>query len=286
MCAYTGYMQKLFWTKSGARLQRVRQEKTSSLNWIFLPGGPGLGSESLARLTSILQSKRLALSGNFWQLDLPGDGSNTTSNNTQSFQRWSVALIEAIEEFKDVILVAHSTGGMYALSTPKLESLLKGLILLDSAPDEEYIELFSQELIKKPLPHLEMLQIKYQKNPNNQTLKEMTIATAPYLFTQKGLKNGIEMLQHLPYNYETCQWSEKNFDQTYKAKWIPKKIPTLILAGECDLITPLHLFTKAKDFARDNIVIKSIKNAGHFPWIDNPKEVIHTFQEFYNTFYC
>lgn len=275
-----------FWTKSGARLQSVHQEENSSLNWIFLPGGPGLGSESLVNLTSLFQSKNLALPGSFWHLDLPGDGSNTTSNNTESFQHWSVALIEAAEEFNDVILVAHSTGGMYALSTPKLESLLKGLILLDSAPDAEYRELFGQVLIKQPISNFEMLQNKYQKNPNNELLKEITIASAPYLFTKKGLKNGIEMLQNLPYNYESCQWSLENFDQTYKAKWIPRKIPTLILAGEYDLITPLHLFTKAKDFDRDNIVIKSIKKAGHFPWIENPYEVTRAFQEFYNSFFC
>lgn len=56
-----------------------------------------------------------------------GDGSNTTSDNPESFSKWPAALIEAVSQFDNVILVAHSTGGMYALSVPELESRLEGL---------------------------------------------------------------------------------------------------------------------------------------------------------------
>ena len=113
------------WTASRARLQLVHSSEGNNLDWLFLPGGPGLGSESLLPLLDILK-----LPGNLWQLDLPGDGSNTTSNNSDSFSHWPSALIEAVSEFDRVILVAHSTGGMYALSLPELEHLLIGLILL------------------------------------------------------------------------------------------------------------------------------------------------------------
>jgi pimeloyl-ACP methyl ester carboxylesterase len=212
---------------------------------------------------------------------LPGDGSNTTPNIKESFQNWSLALVEAVAQFKYVILVAHSTGGMYALSTPKLEPLLEGLVLLDSAPDSGWQTSFAEELKKHPLPQLEILQDKYRKHPNHDTLKALTIASAPYLFTREGLKEGTEMLETLPYNCETCQWSEEHFDQTYEAKWIPQGIPTLILGGERDVVTPLRLFISATRFCRNNIVIKSIKNAGHFPWIENPADVAAAFQEYY-----
>lgn len=32
---------------SGARLQFIKSSGDEPLNWVFLPGGPGLGSESL-----------------------------------------------------------------------------------------------------------------------------------------------------------------------------------------------------------------------------------------------
>ena len=216
-----------------------------------------------------------------WRLDLPGDGSNTTSNNYESFSHWSSALIEAVSQFKHVILVAHSTGGMYVLSMPKIENLLDGLILLDSAPNTEWQISFGKVLKDFPVPGLEVLQEKYRKSPSNEALKKLTIGSAPYLFTEKGLTMGIKMLESLPYNYEACQWSEQHFDQTYQAKWIPQTIPTLILCGDQDLVTPPSLFAEAEQFHRDNIKVKSIKNAGHFPWIDNPEDVAAAFKEYW-----
>ncbi|MEI6242435.1 MAG: alpha/beta hydrolase [Chlamydiota bacterium] len=264
-----------FWTPSGARLQLVRSVEGQNLNWLFLPGGPGLGSESLLQLLNILE-----LPGNMWCLDLPGDGSNTTSNNKEAFSHLFDALFEAVTEFKNVILVAHSTGGMYALSTPKIEPFLKGLILLDSAPDAVWQRSFEEMVRNCPIFGMDSLQEKYLRNPNNETLKELTIASSPYLFTKEGFNRGIEMLSSLPYNYESCQWSDEHFDRTYQSKWVPQTIPTLILTGEQDLIIPLRMFTVAKQFHRDNIVFRSIRNAGHFPWIDNPVDVVAEFEAF------
>jgi len=258
-------------TPSGARLQLIKASGKKNLHWLFLPGGPGLGSESLNLLFNSLE-----LPGSLWRLDLPGDGSNTTQNNYESFSHWKDALVEAVRQFEHVILVAHSTGGMYALSTPELEELLDGLVLLDSAPNATWQESFGNF----PIPQLASLQEQYVKNPNNELLKEITIACAPYLFTEKGIEIGRKMLESLPYNFESHLWSDRYFDHTYHAKWIPKTIPTLIISGEQDLITPLKLFSETKEFHRDNIKIKSIKNAGHFPWIENSGGVAKEFKEF------
>lgn len=268
----------IFWTRSGARFQLFRRFKESHLNWLFLPGGPGLGSESLLQLLDLLN-----LPGSTWQLDLPGDGSNTTLNNKGSFALWSLALLEAVSEFKHVILVAHSTGGMYALSAQEIEKFLHGLILLDSAPDAGWQKSFGEIQKNLPIPELDLLHQAYRNAPSNEALKAITVASAPYLFTREGLEAGINMLNSLPYNFETCQWSEEHFDQTYRAKWIPETIPTLILSGEYDLITPLKLFEDEQSFHRKNILFKSIKNGGHFPWIENPLEVTAAFNKYTKT---
>ena len=60
-----------FWTPSGVRLRR-RTQRPGPLNWLFLPGGPGIGSESLHELVDSAE-----LPGTTWLVDLPGDGSNT-----------------------------------------------------------------------------------------------------------------------------------------------------------------------------------------------------------------
>lgn len=81
--------KKYLWTNLKARLQYIRTESGGNYNWLFLPGGPGLGSESLTNLTQMLQ-----LPGNIWHVDLPGDGSNLTTDDSQYFSHWPQALIE------------------------------------------------------------------------------------------------------------------------------------------------------------------------------------------------
>ncbi len=265
------------WTSLKARLQLIRSTPGANYHWLFLPGGPGLGSESLNGLTKILK-----LPGTIWHLDLPGDGANITTNDEKFFSHWSEALIEAVNALPNVILVAHSTGGMYALSTPALSKTLVGLVLMDSAPDASWQKSFLQHVNNHPIKDIKQLQTSYLKKPTNDLLKKLTIASAPYSFTKKGLRRGITLLKSLPFNYKTCEWSGKHFDPRYKAKWIPKSIPTLILAGEKDQLISPRIFAESKKFQRKNIKFRYIKNAGHFPWIENPRQVVSVFNEYYH----
>ncbi|BCA96109.1 alpha/beta hydrolase [Legionella antarctica] len=268
-------MSKYLWTSLRARLQYIKSREGKPFNWVLLPGGPGLGSESLTDLSSLLQ-----LPGTIWHLDLPGDGSNVTEDNKHYFSHWSDALIEAVASLEQVILVAHSTGGMYALATAKLEGLLTGLVLMDSAPDASWQTVFMSYVKRNPIDALEKLNKKYLEQPNNELLKKMTIASAPYLFTSAGLTKALSFFESLPFNYESCEWSAQFFDSDYVSQWIPETIPTLIFAGERDQLTPLTLFRNSMLFQRDNIFIREIREAGHFPWIDNPEEVSLAFVEY------
>src|ERR1700733_4332531 len=97
-------IKKYLWTKSKARLNLVKTQRGENYNWLFLPGGPGLGSESLNGLAEILH-----LPGSVWHVDFPGDGSNTTTDDAEYFSHWSEALIEVTSALENVILVAHSS---------------------------------------------------------------------------------------------------------------------------------------------------------------------------------
>lgn len=266
---------KLIWTKSKARLTCLHNDNGTKYNWLFLPGGPGLGSESLHELTDLL-----SLPGTMWSVDFPGDGSNIKERDA-NFSHWQQALIEASHALENIILVAHSSGGMFALATPALEETLTGLILMDSAPDAGWMTLFGEYVEAHPLVEVQSLQLLYEKNPSNDLLKKLTIACAPYFSIEKNIAKIVSMLNSLPFNYKSHLWAEKNFDQTYKANWVPQSIPTMIFAGDLDHITPLKLFSESKAFQRKNIVIREIKNASHFPWIDNPVQVKKLFEEYY-----
>lgn len=262
-------------TPSKARLNCVRTNGNKPYNWLFLPGGPGLGSESLKDLTAMLH-----LPGSMWHLDFPGDGSNIVNNDDDDFANWQQALIEAVKELQHVIVVAHSTGGMLALSTPLLEKNIRGLILMSSAPSAEWQTLFMEYVNSHPIAEFAALQKKYEACPSNEALKQLTLASAPYFSIANNKEKIMAMLNTLPFNYKSQRWAEKHFDSSYIAQWIPQAIPTLIFSGDQDHITPLKLFSNAHEFQRSNIVIQEIKNSSHFPWIDNPEEVKLAFLDY------
>lgn len=273
--------KEYLWTKSGARLSHIRSQGHGiPYNWIFLPGGPGLGSASLAELT-----ENFPCPGNLWCLDLPGDGSNTTPDDMQAFSHWSQALVEAVTALDHVILVAHSTGGMYALSIPHLEEVLSGLVLMDSAPDASWQNEFMTYVAAHPLPEVTKLQEIYETTPNNDLLRDMVVASIPYFCARGCPPEKFDFLKALPYNFRATAWSANHFDATYKAKWVPK-IPTLIIAGDQDHITPLSLFKQSPHFHHDNIMIEEIPQAGHYPWIENPADVYKAFERYFREFEC
>lgn len=270
--------KKYLWTKSQARLQLIDSNNKGNFNWIFIPGGPGLGSEYLSELTSLLQ-----LPGIVWHFDFPNDGSNIIAKKSINFNIWKQALIEAISALNNVILVTHSFSGMFALTIPKLEKLICGFVIMDSAPDKSWQKYFQQYVNNKPILKAEKIQKKYLINPSNKTLKDFVVAGARYCVANKELIKYIAIVKTLAINYKAYDWSVKKFHTTYRAHWIPKKIPTLIFAGDKDYITPLKLFLQLRKFNRKNILIKIINNAGHYPWLENPNEVIGLFNRYFKS---
>ncbi len=270
-------MKNYLWTLDGGRLQYQSSTGNSPINWLFLPGGPGLGSEALASLTEELKDK---IPGVIWHFDLPNDGSNLLKDKPLS--NWPAAIIQAIKALDKVVLVAHSTPGMYVQTLPELEDLLHGLVLIGSAPDSSWQKTFADYCKQNEDPNILEAEKKYTENPNNETLRQLLIASAKYCFiTKKTLIAGQKLFKQLPINEQAAAWSSRHFDsENYSAIWIPKKIPTLITSGSNDPITPLAFYSANKRYHRNNILIKEIDAAGHYPWFENPQEIISIFEEF------
>ncbi|MBA2710550.1 MAG: alpha/beta hydrolase [Tatlockia sp.] len=270
-------MKNYLWTLDGCRLQSQSMAFNSELNWLFLPGGPGLGSEALGSLTKLLKNK---LPGVIWHLDLPDDGSNLLKDKPLS--NWEAAIIQAVKAFDKVILVAHSTPGMFVQTMPELEGILQGLVLIGSAPNSSWQKTFADYCKNNVDPLILNAEKEYNENPNNETLRQLLIASAKYCFTtDTTLVAGKELFKKLPVNHLAAEWSSQNFDsEGYLAKWIPENVPTLITTGSKDAITPLNLFSSDERYQRDNILIKEIADAGHYPWFENPQGVISAFAAF------
>jgi pimeloyl-ACP methyl ester carboxylesterase len=267
-------LAKEFFTASGVRLRRHAQ-RFGDINWLFLPGGPGIGSESLIELVDTLD-----MPGNMWLVDLPGDGSNVAPPTSPGdhYQKWPGVLLEAAQVVPNSVYVGHSTGGMYLLSVPELEKHIKGLVLISSAPDASWHSSFIQMTLQNPLPQVEKAAREFEKNRTNEKLRDIAVASAEWNFTAESVDMGRQFLARMPYNFQAADWSDHCFDNTYVAKWWPNLLPTLILSGSDDRIIAQSLWDNPK-FQRQNVLRRTIDSAAHFLWLEKPEAVREAFAE-------
>lgn len=268
-------MSETRYTRSGVRL-RLHAERPGGLNWLLLPGGPGIGSESLRELADAMD-----VPGAVWLVDLPGDGSNRSPPGAPQdvFSVWPGAVLEAAEALPDPVFVGHSTGGMYLLDTPALEPLLRGLALLDTAPDAAWHPRFLEMTRAFPLPEVEAATAVYEADCRDENIAAIAVASAPWNFGPAGLEAGRELLARMPYNSAAVDWSDAHFDHAYRARWWPARIPVLRLAGAEDRIVWQGGWDEPR-FRTPNVLERTIPGGGHFPWIENPDAVREAFEAF------
>ncbi|MEI9890722.1 MAG: alpha/beta hydrolase, partial [Caulobacteraceae bacterium] len=205
----------------------MRSRRRGPLNWLLLPGGPGIGSESLHDLADAMD-----VPGAVWMVDLPGDGSNKAAGNP--FGKWPHVLVEAAQALRNCIYVGHSTGGMYLLATPAVEAHIVGLALLSSAPDSGWRSQYETTIRRHPLPLVDAALAAYDRNRSDARLRDVAVASAPWNFPPSSLHVGRVLLSRMPYNADAVDWSDRNFDNSYSAAWWPAKLPVLIMAGDED----------------------------------------------------
>lgn len=266
-------------TENGFRLTPVKMGDEKAFNWFFLPGGPGFGSQAIADLAD-----QLTLPGQVFLVDYPNDGNNQLKEKVD-FNDWHNGLCQLVQGYKNVILVAHSFSGMLALSEPRLENMIKGLVLLNTSPSNRWMEMIADQADKYQLPDISEKQAWYLAEPSNSRFKTTCLAAAPYFFTSAELQAGKVLLEKLPYSHESYDWVNRDFHPSYTARWIPKQLSTLIICSEFDYLTPASLFTEDKQWQRDNIHIELIKSAGHFPWLgEGLSGVVDSFNAFLGGF--
>ncbi|MBV9601389.1 MAG: alpha/beta hydrolase [Chloroflexi bacterium] len=263
------------WTRSGVRLRRVAARR-GRWSWLLVPGGPGLGSESLVGL-----AQAAGLPGSVWLVDLPGDGSNRDVAGVPSepYAHWPGCLAEAAEGLDAPVMIGHSTGGMFLLSVPDLQHHLVGLALVSSAPHAGWRATFARWAATHPIPGVDEAADAYARNPNDETLRALTLAAAPWNFTPGGLTRGRALLERLTYCQDAVAWADTHFDETYRSRWTPATQPTLIVSGAQDHVVDQQLWETEAAFRQPHILRRTIADAGHLPWIEQPRAVRAAFAE-------
>lgn len=257
----------------GIRYTYVKKNPGPELNWVFIPGGPGADSRYLRTLIDLLD-----VPGNLWLVDLPGSGDNPAPEG-YDFHQWLQLMPSVVSRFPNCIIVGHSLGGMLPLLSPEIEGKLSGLVLINSSPSlwtDESARLFKEHGI----PDLPEKQA-FFKDKTQDNYNKLLQAYLPYYFNKDAVSKGREMFKDLPFPVNTMLnvfgiMQEIN----YNARWIPQRVPTLVIGGDQDYINPYSLYEKDKRFSRSNIQKVLLKGCGHWCWIEKPDEVSKLLSEF------
>ena len=259
-------------TKKGAILTQIRNNSTEDINWIFLPGGPGCGSEYFNDLTQSLN-----VPGKVWHLDLPGSGVNRDFG--QPYEIWQDILVDAVKTLENPVLVAHSFAGMLTLATPALKEHLNGLVLFCTSP-KLYFDACDHCAKEHYLPDIDPIIRKYFSRPSDQALKELFIEFGSYLFPKLATSEVKDFFKNVSMQYEAFNWGNAKFYPTFETAWVPDTFPALVLSAENDYVMPPILFKEDKRFQIKNIEMKIIPDAGHYPWMEQNESVSEAFEDF------
>ncbi len=267
--------ENYFYDANHVRYELYKTNGGQDYNWLFVPGGPGADSSYFHSLIDILD-----LPGNVWLIDLPGVGSNVSDGVSTDFDTWFEVFPSTIKRFNNPILVGHSFGGSFPLLFPELEHHLKGFILLNSTPSL-WMEAAAEYAKQFDVPDLTKEMQAFTQKPCQQTFDVALNACMPYYFPKETLEQGREMLLQVPFQYlAAVWWQTKAIELNFTAKWIPQKVPTLIIGSKYDCICPFSLFEEDKRFDRDNVKLLFIENAGHLIWLENPDAAREAFESF------
>jgi len=269
-------MTYYFYDENRVRYQLYRSKAGMAYNWLFFPGGPGADSRYLTSLIDTLD-----IPGNAWLIDLPGNGDNTENlPEGFSFDKWLEILPTIPARFQNPIYVGHSFGGIMPLLFPELGQTLTGLVLLNTTPSL-WFDAAREAAQKFQLPDLTSAMNGFTQNPMQVTFENALSACLPYYFPKKSLGLGSQLLSGLPFPFQVAAWGQmKAAEMCSRINWIPNNLPTMIVGGEYDAMTPFTLFRNDPRFKLPNINMFEIMGAGHMPWVEQPQKVCQLFQEF------
>ncbi|KTC91109.1 alpha/beta fold hydrolase [Fluoribacter dumoffii] len=259
------------YSKYGYKIRPIKEG--CGYTWLFLPGGPGLGSEYLADLCNKLQ-----VPGSVLLLDFPQDGINTQGK--LDMKCWQVGLIDLLQSIPHPVLVTHSFSGMFALNLPELNEYLAGLVLMNTTTENSFFPHVSAMQERHHLPDLIPPASQYHLAPSNETYKEFWNTYKHYCFTAEELNEGEKIIPLFAFNNAAYHYAIEHFYPDYSCKWFPQAIPVMTIASENDFICPPRIFVENNKFQGKNSIHQIIENAGHCPWLIYFNDVQCCFNDF------
>jgi len=270
-------MTQYLFDENGIRYRLYKSNPGKNFNWLFIPGGPGADSRYLTSLIDTID-----VPGNQWLVDFPGNGDNPCPSD-YNHNQWLDIFVPMVSRFKNVVIVGHSCGAQIPLLLPELEDQISGFIALNSTPSL-WLEEAAKRALADKLPDLRDEMSAFTANPNSKTFETALAACMPYYFPAFSMERGQKLLLGLPFQFAAAGWwQQKAIEIAFSAKWIPQKVPMLVIGAAFDYITPYSIYENDRRFNRPNIKMVQIEQAGHLPWVEQPETVRSLFSDFHNS---
>jgi pimeloyl-ACP methyl ester carboxylesterase len=250
---------------NGTALQVLEPEskgtgKDPSLLFIHGAGGNG---EIWERQAEFFKGKHSA-----FRLDLPGHGGSDPQgeDRVSSYAEWVRLISEKLFPKRPFVLVGHSMGGAIVLElalTPP--EGLKGIVLVGSGAKLAVTHAIFQMLSENPEAFFE-------------TIGQFAFSSAaPMALRERFIRLSRQCPPHVIFNdFKACD----HFD--IRSRLIEIKLPTLVLCGEEDQLTPV----KSSRYLHENMSTSRlvlIPHAGHMVMAEQPDKMNEALETFLNS---
>jgi proline iminopeptidase len=245
-------------------------------------GGMGLGSDSL--MTSL---RPLAEIYDLTFIDLRGCGNSDKAHDDQytlsNFSNDIIEIVKAVSKGDKRGIFGHSFGGMVAIDLLSHSDLFHFAILANTALNDK-CQVASREAVKQ----LDELELKkslaaYQEAPNDISLRNLAITYGPIYFPELEKHNAKETMSNFNYCNEAMSFtSEKVYPGMNLLDQVKTiGIPSLVISGSDDIIVPSSNQEELAGHLKKS-VLKTIKNAGHFPFITKNNDFISSIKNWWH----
>ncbi|MGQ9844996.1 MAG: alpha/beta fold hydrolase [Caldisericia bacterium] len=237
-------------------------------NPLILLHGWGASSDTLFSLFHYFKKNYFVIN-----LDLPGFGKSDTPNRSFDGEDYKNIVLKFIKslELKNFTIIGHSFGGRIGIRIASENPFeLKGLILIDSAGIREK-KTKKQKISESTFKILKKIILKLFKEKKQEKFLNYlrNIFGSNDYKMQKGIMRDTLV-------------KVVNEDLTSNLKKIKTK--TLIIWGEEDKELPIkHAYLMHNLIKNSKLTI--IKNAGHFPFLDNTTKVLNSIESFLEEIY-
>lgn len=270
-------------TVNGARLYYELLGDEGNPALVLLHGGPGVGDcRDQVRDYGALQDEYRLLC-----YDARGSG-RSDDKPPYTHDQWVADVDELTRQvgIDRFALLGHSYGGIvaqeYALRS---QDRLTHLVLVDTAPSTVENEESIRRALSAGLPGIEegwLRKLFEGRVDSNEEMHEMWELLLPLYFEgpfDPSLPK--EMADQTYFHYETHNFAFSVNNPSYDIR--PRlgeiKIPTLVVCGSKDWITPL---STSKEIAAGipNSVLEVFEQSGHFPMVEEPERFLSVLRTF------